>query len=333
MVDIHNSLKRFEAARRRVASLDNAELLLAFLDHLEALGLSKLRVAKYASALCTILRNVEFDPAAATKSDVERVVAWINRQPFKEWTKHDLKLALRKLIQFAKNGSCDRKTPIPDEAAWIPLTVSEKDSRVKPEMLLTLDKVKAMIRVAENERDKALISILYEVAVRLAELLGMNVGSVEFRDEYCVITVHGKTGLKRIPIAASHKLILDWLEKHPRKGDLNAPLWASLRGKLGRVGDNLIAFLANRVPSFEELVKRPQAIVDFNVEQKYLAAMTVAEAMNRTAKNISKAKKFMEFVAECDDREFISAFFAFLHNNSLHARLLGDYWKGFVGRN
>ena len=30
MVDIHNSLKRFEVAWRRVASLEDAELLLAF---------------------------------------------------------------------------------------------------------------------------------------------------------------------------------------------------------------------------------------------------------------------------------------------------------------
>lgn len=228
MIDIHDSLRRFESARRRVASLDHAELILAFLDHLEALGLSKLRVAKYASALCTIFKNVKFDPAEATKRDVERVVAWINRQSFKEWTKHDLKLALRKLIQFAKYGSCDRKTPIPDEASWIPLNVSEKDSRVKPELLLTPDEVKAMIRAAENERDKALISILYEAALRPGELLSMNVGSVEFKDEYCVITVYGKTGLKRIPIVASHRLLLNWLEKHPRKENLNSPLWTSL---------------------------------------------------------------------------------------------------------
>jgi hypothetical protein len=84
------------------------------------------------------------------------------------------------------------------------------------------------------------------------------------------------------------------------------------RGKLGRVGESLTAFLENKVPSFEELVKRLQVIVDFNVEQKYLAAMTVAEAINKTAKNIRKSKKFMEFVAEHDDREFISALFAFL---------------------
>jgi len=84
------------------------------------------------------------------------------------------------------------------------------------------------------------------------------------------------------------------------------------RGKLGRVGDSLVAFLANRVPSFNELVRHPQVIRDFNVEQKYLAAMTVAEAINESAKNIGKSRRFMEFVADFDDREFISALFAFL---------------------
>ncbi|MFQ6095204.1 MAG: hypothetical protein ACE5NN_03565 [Candidatus Bathyarchaeia archaeon] len=88
------------------------------------------------------------------------------------------------------------------------------------------------------------------------------------------------------------------------------------RGKLGRVGESLTAFLANKVPSFQELVKHPQVITNFNVEQKYLAAMTVAEAINKTRKNIGKSKRFMEFVAEHDDREFISALFAFLKKRS-----------------
>jgi len=84
------------------------------------------------------------------------------------------------------------------------------------------------------------------------------------------------------------------------------------RGKLGRVGESLTAFLANKVPDFKELVRHPQVIKDFNVEQKYLAAMTVAEAINKSAKNIGKSRRFMEFVADFDDREFISALFAFL---------------------
>jgi len=84
------------------------------------------------------------------------------------------------------------------------------------------------------------------------------------------------------------------------------------KGKLGRVGESLIAFLANKVPGFDELIRHPQIVKDFNVEQKYLAAMTVAEAINKSAKNIKKSKRFMEFIADFDDREFISALFAFL---------------------
>jgi hypothetical protein len=84
------------------------------------------------------------------------------------------------------------------------------------------------------------------------------------------------------------------------------------RGKLGRVGETLMAFLSNKVPPFEELVKRPQIISRFKIEQKYLAAITVAEAINIQPKNIAKAIQFLEYVAEVDDREFISALFAFL---------------------
>jgi len=84
------------------------------------------------------------------------------------------------------------------------------------------------------------------------------------------------------------------------------------KGKLGRVGETLMAFLSNKVPPFEELIKSPHIMRNFKVEQKYLAAMTVAEAVNRDSKNIPKAKPFMEYVADSDDREFMSALFAFL---------------------
>jgi len=173
-------------------------------------------------------KNTPFNPAEATKRDVERAVAWINAQPYKSWTKHGLKLALKKLVQYAKHGSCDAKTPTPPEVDWIPMKVDERDNRVKPESLLTADDVKAMMMRAENKRDRALVSVLFEAALRPGELLGMKVGSVEFKENYCIITVNGKTGVKRIPIVASYRPLLEWLEEHPKKDEIEAPLWASL---------------------------------------------------------------------------------------------------------
>ncbi|MEM3898907.1 MAG: site-specific integrase, partial [Candidatus Bathyarchaeia archaeon] len=228
MKDIHASARKLEAARRRLSSLKYGDLLLKFLDHLQALGLSTSRVLKYATCLCTIFKNAPFNPAEAEKSEVEKIVAWINSRPYRSWTKHGLKLTVKKLLQYAKCGSCHGKAPVPPEAAWIDVKADERDCRVTPESLLTVEDVKAIIRNAENERDKALASVLYEAALRPGELLTMKVGSVEFRDNYCIISVNGKTGLKRIPLVASYKYLLDWLEKHPRKADPEAPLWASL---------------------------------------------------------------------------------------------------------
>lgn len=71
-------------------------------------------------------------------------------------------------------------------------------------------------------------SVTFEAALRPGELLTMRVGSVEFNEDYCIITVDGKTGIKRIPLVVSHKPLLEWLKKHPNKRDSDAPLWASL---------------------------------------------------------------------------------------------------------
>ena len=226
--DIHDYVGRLRRARERLSRLENSSILLSFIDHLSALELSAGRVAKYANLLCMLMKNCSFDPAKADRRIVERVIAWINSQPYKSSTKEDLKLVVRKLIQYAKYGSCGRGAPVPPEVSWFNIKRSEKDSRVKPEMLLSLDDVKAMINAAENERDKALISVLFEAALRPGELLTMKVRSVEFKDNYCLISVCGKTGVKRIPLIASHKLLLDWLMKHPKRHDPDAPLWISL---------------------------------------------------------------------------------------------------------
>jgi integrase len=143
-------------------------------------------------------------------------------------TKHGLKLTVKKLLQYAKCGSCHRKPPVPPEASWIEVKADDKDSRVAPERLLTAEDIKAMVREAEKERDRALVSVLFEAALRSGELLTMSVASVEFKDEYCLIAANGKTGLKRIPLVASHKPLMEWPQKRPKKLDLNAPLWVAL---------------------------------------------------------------------------------------------------------
>ena len=90
--------------------------------------LSIARISKYAGHLLSLLRAIDFDPSEATREDIEKVVDWINTHLYRELTKRDLKITLRKFIQYAKLGSRDKKTPLPPEIARFSLTVREKDS-------------------------------------------------------------------------------------------------------------------------------------------------------------------------------------------------------------
>ena len=134
---IHDYEQRLIRHQRNIRQLPNGEIALQFLNHLNALGLSIARITKYATHLPPLLRIITTNLKTIAKPDVECVVAILNNSRQKEWTKHDKKLTLRKLVQYAKNGSCTKDTPIPPEVNWISLTVKEKDSRVTPENLLT----------------------------------------------------------------------------------------------------------------------------------------------------------------------------------------------------
>jgi len=115
------------------------------------------------------------------KADVERVVANINSNQNKASTKHDKKLTLRKLVQYAKTGSCAKGTPLPPEVSWVSLALKDKDSRVTPENLLTSEELIAILKATSNKRDRAMIYVLFEAALRPGELLTMSIGSVVFK--------------------------------------------------------------------------------------------------------------------------------------------------------
>ena len=91
------------------------------------------------------------------------------------------------------------------------LTVKEKDSRVTPENLLTQEEFSAVIKVATNKRDKVMLYVLFEVALCPGELLTMRASSVIFKEEYCLISANGKSGIKRILLVLSSKPLLQWL--------------------------------------------------------------------------------------------------------------------------
>ncbi|MEM2569266.1 MAG: hypothetical protein QXT67_04930 [Candidatus Bathyarchaeia archaeon] len=108
--EIYVFTRRIERYRRIIAGLRNGDIALRLLDHLASLVLSEAALSNQAAHLIAVLHLIDFDVREATRGDVERVVAKINNgnRSWREETKRHKRLVLRRLIQFAKYGSCER---------------------------------------------------------------------------------------------------------------------------------------------------------------------------------------------------------------------------------
>ncbi len=103
-----------------------------------------------------------------------------------------------------------------------------------PNGVLNPEEVKLMINKAESVQRKAIISVLYDSAVRVGELVGMNINDIEFDENGSFIVVDGKTGKRIIRFINSQNYLSMWLDIHPYKDKLNNsglskkyPLWVS----------------------------------------------------------------------------------------------------------
>jgi integrase len=98
--------------------------------------------------------------------------------------------------------------------------------------LLTEEEILKLINAADSLRDKAIVSLLFDSAIRIGELLGLDIEDVKLDTEIGSIDVDGKTGRRTVPISKSIPYLRDWINCHPiNKGE--SPLFISLRHNFG----------------------------------------------------------------------------------------------------
>ena len=196
----------------------NKATILEFYRDLLCRGLSKGRVYKYLYTLHNIAKILKKPFAKITKNDIAELIREIEERNYADWTKHDYKVVLKMFFRWFK-----KTDEYPDEVKWVKTTV--KNHKLLPEEVLTEDDVKKMVESAINLRDKALILVLYESGCRIGEILTLRIRNVQFDDYGAVLLVSGKTGDRRVRVIASAPKLAQWLENHPLKNDLDAPLW------------------------------------------------------------------------------------------------------------
>ena len=265
--DIHNYAGKIEYLKRKLAKIQQGDTGIKFLEKLKLSGLSDGRICYYGnrlSLLLNIFNSNKIKLNKATKHQCEFVLSDILSRDYKGETKKAYALTLLKLVHFAKKdeiGDRQEKGYI-KEISWIKpsryLDKNHEEGSIKPEDLLTIDELNLLLSKCTNKRDKAMLWVMFEGALRPGELLHLKVGGIVFQENYLLLTTRGKTGSKRIALVLSFQPLLDWLEEHPLKDDPNAFLWYSYspRSKTKRVSYRYLTFCVKKCAKEAGIKKR-----------------------------------------------------------------------------
>jgi integrase/recombinase XerD len=226
---LYNTESDFKSVQRRIAYLeeeDNTELILTFLDRLFAEGMSKTRIVKYANHLKVISEKMGKSFLDVDDRDITAFLSWLEQSDYAPHTKRDYKTVLKRL--FRNLGK--------EELVENVRQTLKRNKKKLPSDILTKDEIIKMIEAADHPRNKAMIAMMYEGGLRIGELANLKIKDVQFDEWGALVKVRGKTGERIVRVVSSASLISQWLEMHPKRDDMEAPLWVNLSSNYKKVG-------------------------------------------------------------------------------------------------
>lgn len=202
----------------------NEKLTEEFIRFLQLHNIQDKRQKKYRYSLKKINTMLGKDFTKATKEDIENLILQIDNSDYKEWTKHDYHVIVKKFWTWLNNKHEDDldEWETPKIVKWIKIK-PPRTAKKLPSELLTPKDIKHLISHCRTLREKALINTLYESGARIGELLNLKIKDIN-PDEYgCVLNLFGKTGYRKVRLVGSAPALSQWLElEHPKRNDPNS---------------------------------------------------------------------------------------------------------------
>jgi len=223
--DVHNSKRRLEQALENIEkdetiSEKNKKAIYDFHNYAIAQGLTLSRVLRYLYDIRNLAHYLKKDFDQTTRADIEKVLTELEKSEYAEYTKHGFRIIIRIFYKWLRGSNN------PEEVSWY--KIKQPKNKIKlPETLLTEQDIAKLIDVADNPRDRAFVSILYESGCRIGEMLSIQLKHIKFDEYGAQLIVDGKTGTRRVRVITSVPYLTTWLNAHPKKNDPEAPLWIS----------------------------------------------------------------------------------------------------------
>ena len=219
MDDIHDYGEKLKKAEERLkgAGIEekNKVQIREFVNFKTAQGVKVPRQEKYVRMLRIICERYLFEGEKfedLQKNDAVRIVAAIERERRRDWTKYDYKVIFKTFLKWLGKE---------EVVSWIRLN----KPRGLPEDLINEVEIQRLIDAAYTLRDKAMIAVLYEGGLRIGELCGLHVKDISFDRYGAIAMVNGKTGMRRVRLIWSMPYLAQWLEIHPKGEERESPMW------------------------------------------------------------------------------------------------------------
>jgi len=186
--------------------------------------LSKRRKDKYATNCKTIekLAGGDLLPILKDVAQTRKLIDRIDASEYAAWTKADFRLLVKMLWKLV-NGYDTKDQP--KEVRYIKVGITRQEKK-KNWNLISAEEFDSIMQVA-NTRDKAILSILYELAPRVSEVVAMKKSDVSFDRQGCRLNIPAtKTDSRSLLVQNSTPHLAAWLKDHPLKKD-ESPLFVS----------------------------------------------------------------------------------------------------------
>ena len=211
----------------------DADLILEHLYERQAQrGISDETVRTSASYIA-LLRDHAPEFENCTTADVMKAVAAIRRLHLRPNTERKYILHIKQFFAWLdERGIAEVDVSKIDKvkappADWITKTAEE---------MLTIDEVQRIIRACRTSRDRAMLAVLYEGALRPIEVTEGVWGQIEFDRYGAKFVTAGKTGKRRhIRLLMASQYLAAWKADYPGGATSDSPIFVQLRGAPARM--------------------------------------------------------------------------------------------------
>jgi site-specific recombinase XerD len=222
-------------AERIRGYLKSQELLPAQREHLtgfkaEFCDQRKQRLATQDSYLRYIFylgRHYKKDYEKISKQDIQKFLEAhsANGESWQDWAKLSIKVFYRWLL----TGKTEKGSPFPEMVAWLKIN-RNKLKKIRPEDCLTEEEFKKMLAACQNQRDRALLYVLFDTGARISEVLNVRLKHVHLETDLPYLELpESKTEPRPVYLMDSIHELAGWLKAHPKKKDREAFLFPVLK--------------------------------------------------------------------------------------------------------